>query len=162
MTVAVYAGSFDPPTLGHLDIVLRARKMFPKVEVLVARNVRKSGHFPPDERVDLFRRSLALAGGGDVEVYAWEGLTVDFCRQRGATVLLRGLRQGGDFESEFGISLMNRRLAPEIETVYLPTREECMGITSTLVREIARMGGDVSSFVPAPVAEALALHFPGV
>jgi len=155
MSHAVHPGSFDPPTLGHLDLVERACAIFPRVSVLVARNVRKTSLFTPEERVGLWRDSLAWKGIEGVQVDCWEGLTVDWCRSHGAGVMIRGLRHGGDFESELSIALMNRRLAPDIETVYLPTREIHLGLTSTLVREIARMGGDVLPFVAPPVAEAL-------
>ena len=155
MTTAVHPGSFDPPTKGHLDLVLRGRKLFGKLVVVVGINSRKQPLFSATERVDLFRAALAEAGVTDVEVRSWEGLTIDLCRSLGATVLLRGLRQGGDFEAEQSIALMNRRLAPEIETVYLNSREEFLGLTSTAVREISRMGGDVSAFVPAVVVQAL-------
>lgn len=155
MIHAVHPGSFDPPTLGHLDLVLRARALFPKLTVLVARNSRKTSLFSAEERVDLWKASLEHAGVRDVAVSSWEALTVDWCRANGATVMVRGLRHGGDFEGELPIALMNRRLDPSLETVYFPVREAHMGLTSTLVREIARLGGDVLPFVPAPVAEAL-------
>ncbi len=155
MIHAVHPGTFDPPTSGHLDLVLRARAIYPRVTVLVARNARKTTLFSTAERVALWEQVLAFEGITDVAVEGWEGLTVDWCRSRGASVMVRGLRHGGDFESELSIALMNRRLAPEIETVYLPTRESHLGLTSTLVREVARCGGDVSSFVPAPVVHAL-------
>jgi pantetheine-phosphate adenylyltransferase len=156
MAIALHAGSFDPPTLGHLDLVLRGREVFSRVHVVVGVNSRKSPLFSAEERVDLFRRSLDWAGVRDVDVVAWEGLTIELARQLGAKVLLRGLRQSGDFEAEQSIALMNRRLDPGIETVYLPSRAEHLGLTSTLVRDIARLGGDVSGFVAPPVAEALA------
>jgi pantetheine-phosphate adenylyltransferase len=161
MPIALHPGSFDPPTLGHLDLVVRGRKLFDRLHVVVGVNSRKSPLFSALERVDLFRASLDLAGIRDVEVHAWDGLTVDIARKLGATVMLRGLRQAGDFEAEQSIALMNRRLAPGIETVYLPSREEHLGLTSTLVRDIARMGGDVSPFVPVPVANALRGRFQG-
>lgn len=161
MPIALHPGSFDPPTLGHIDLVLRGRRLFERVHVVVGVNSRKSPLFSSEERVELFRASLTCAGVADVEVHAWDGLTVDIARRLGATVLLRGLRQAGDFEAEQSIALMNHRLAPEIETVYLPSREEHLGLTSTLVRDIARMGGNVSTFVPAPVAQALRDRFKG-
>lgn len=159
MAIAVHPGSFDPPTNGHVDLVLRGRGIFEKIVVVVGVNSRKQPLFSAQERVELFRAALAERGVADVEVLAWEGLTVEVCRSLGATILLRGLRQGGDFEAEQSIALMNRRLAPEIETVYLDSREEFMGLTSTTVREIARLGGDVSPFVPPPVAIALRERF---
>lgn len=161
MSIALHPGSFDPPTLGHLDLVLRGRKLFDRIHVVVGVNSRKSPLFSAEERVELFVASLVAAGIHDVEVHAWGGLTVEIARRLGATVLLRGLRQAGDFEAEQSIALMNRRLAPGIETVYLPSREEHLGLTSTLVRDIAGMGGDVSAFVPSPVAQALRDRFQG-
>lgn len=155
MIHAVHPGSFDPPTLGHLDLVERACSMYERVSVLVARNSRKTALFSPEERVALWRETLAWRGISKVEVDCWEGLTVDWCRAHGATVMVRGLRHGGDFEAELSIAFMNHRLASEIETVYLPSRESHLGLTSTLVREIARLGGDVHPFVAPPVAEAL-------
>jgi len=155
MTIAVHPGSFDPPTNGHVDLVLRGRKLFEKVVVVIGVNSRKQPLFTGSERVELFRASLLEAGVADVEVVSWEGLTVDICRKLGATTILRGLRHGGDFEAEQSIALMNRRLAPEIETIYFSSRHEFIGLTSTAVREIARMGGDVTKFVPAVVAKAL-------
>ncbi|MCB9496582.1 MAG: pantetheine-phosphate adenylyltransferase [Fibrobacteria bacterium] len=156
---AVHPGSFDPPTLGHLDLVRRAAMMFAKVTVLVARNARKTALFTPQERVALWQDVLRHDGLERVSVESWEGLTIDWCRQNDARVMIRGLRHGGDFESELPIALMNRRLAPEIETVYLPTREMHLGLTSTLVREIARLGGPVESFVSPPVVAALHRKF---
>lgn len=135
--------------------MLRGRKLFERVVVVVGVNSRKQPLFSAAERVELFRASLAEAGVSDVEVMSWEGLTVEICRRLGASVVLRGLRQGGDFEAEQSIALMNRRLDPGIEAVYLNSREEYLGLTSTSVREISRMGGDVSAFVPAVVASAL-------
>lgn len=155
MAIAVHPGSFDPPTNGHIDLVLRGRRIFEKIVVVVGVNSRKQPMFSAPERVELFRASLLDAGVLDVDVCSWDGLTIDICRSLDAKILLRGLRQGGDFEAEQSIALMNRRLAPEIETVYLNSREEFMGLTSTSVREIARLGGDVSAFVPSPVALAL-------
>ncbi len=155
MAIAVHPGSFDPPTKGHVDLVLRGRKLFERVVVVVGVNSRKQPLFSAAERVELFRASLAEAGVSDVEVMSWEGLTVEICRRLGASVVLRGLRQGGDFEAEQSIALMNRRLDPGIEAVYLNSREEYLGLTSTSVREISRMGGDVSAFVPSVVASAL-------
>lgn len=155
MTIAVHPGSFDPPTNGHVDLVLRGRKLFDKVVVVIGVNSRKQPMFSGEERVELFRASLREAGATDIEVLSWNGLTVDICHKLGAGVILRGLRHGGDFEAEQSIALMNRRLAPEIETVYISSRHEFIGLTSTAVREIARMGGDVTKFVPAVVAKAL-------
>lgn len=159
MAIALHPGTFDPPTFGHLDLVARGRKLFEKVHVVVAVNSRKSPIFSTEERVELFRRSVEWAGLDGVEFHSWDGLTVELAQRLSATVLLRGIRQSGDFEAEQSIALMNRRLAPGIETVYLASREEHLGLTSTLVRDIARLGGDITPFVPPPVAQALREHF---
>ncbi|MEN9352971.1 MAG: pantetheine-phosphate adenylyltransferase [Fibrobacterota bacterium] len=155
----VYPGSFDPVTEGHMDIIARARGIFPRVIVLVAFNASKTAFLTPEKRVELIRESVAERGWDNVDVDSHDGLVVDYLKPRGVRVLLRGLRAGGDFEHEFSISLMNRRLWSEVETVYLPTREDVMGISSSLVREVARLDGDLDQFVPAPVAKALRVHF---
>ena len=155
----VYPGSFDPVTEGHMDIVARARRIFPKVLVLVAFNASKTPFLTHGQRVDLIRASVAERGWDNVEVDSHDGLVVEYLERHGHRLLLRGLRAGGDFEHEFSISLMNRRLWAEVETVYLPTREDVMGISSSLVREVARLDGDLDQFVPAPVAKALREHF---
>lgn len=155
----VYPGSFDPVTEGHMDIVARARRIFPKVVVLVAYNASKTGFFTFEQRVALIRESVEERGWDNVSVESHPGLVVDYLKACGHRLLLRGLRAGGDFEHEFSISLMNRRLWPEADTVYLPTREDVMGISSSLVREVARLGGELDEFVPAPVARALRSHF---
>lgn len=162
MTIAVHPGSFDPPTNGHVDLVLRGRKLFEKVVVVIGVNSRKQPLFSGAERVELFREALREVGATDVEVLSWEGLTVEICRKLGAEVILRGLRHGGDFEAEQSIALMNRRLAPGIDTVYLSSRDEFIGLTSTAVREIARWGGDVTKFVPSAVAAALVERSKGI
>ncbi len=157
----VYPGSFDPVTNGHMDIIERARRIFPRVLVLVAFNASKTPFLTHDRRVELIRTSVSELGWTNVEVDAHAGLVVEYLKARGHRLLLRGLRAGGDFEHEFSISLMNRRLWPEVDTVYLPSREDVMGVSSSLVREVARLQGDLDQFVPAPVADALRDHFKG-
>ncbi len=145
MKIAVYPGTFDPITNGHADLVARATKLFDRVIVGVAKDTGKKPVCGIDERVKL--AEVALEDIEHAEVVAFEGLLVDFCRQYGASIVLRGLRAVSDFEFEFQLASMNRRLAPDIETVFLTPAEQHAFISSTLVREIARLGGDVSEFV---------------
>jgi pantetheine-phosphate adenylyltransferase len=142
---AVYPGTFDPITNGHTDLVARALRLFDRVLVAVAKDTGKKPVCGLEERVALAR--AALAGMDHVEVVPFEGLLVDFCRRHGASIVIRGLRAVSDFEFEFQLASMNRRLAPEIETIFLTPAEQYAFISSTLVREIARLGGDVSEFV---------------
>jgi pantetheine-phosphate adenylyltransferase len=153
-TLAVYPGTFDPITNGHVDILRRALKIFDRVVVALAENVRKAPLFTLDQR----RKLIADALGGDarLEVDAFQGLLADYCRRRGATVVVRGLRALADFEYEFQSAHMNRRLAPDVETLFLMTGEESFYVSSSLVKEVALMGGDVSGLVPAGVVAALA------
>ncbi len=159
MKLAVYPGSFDPLTLGHLDVVRRAAAVFDRLLLGVLVNPQKgSPLIPTDERLVVIREAvdeeLPLLAGR-IEVAAFEGLTVDFCRARGATSLVRGLRAVSDFEAELQMAHMNRALAPEIDTVFFPTAVEYAYLSSTLVKEIARFGGDVGPFVPPAVAVRL-------
>ena len=154
MSLAVYPGTFDPITNGHVDILRRSLKIFDRVVVAMAENVRKKPLFSLEER----RQLIADALGQDarLEVDAFQGLLVDYCRRRGATVVIRGLRALADFEYEFQFAHMNRRLAPDVETLFLMTGEESFYVSSSLVKEVALMGGDVSGLVPAGVVAALA------
>ncbi len=153
---ALYPGSFDPWTNGHLDILSRAVKMFDKVIVTVAVNNKKSAVFTGEERMDLIRESIREFDWSDqVEVVQFTGLLIDFARQKSVNVLLRGVRQISDFEYEFRMALANRRLAPEIDTVFLMPDEQLTFISATIVKEIAAWDGDLSSFVPDNVAHAL-------
>ena len=145
MKTAVYPGTFDPITNGHTDLVARATKLFDRVIVAVAKDTGKDPVCGIDERVKL--AEVTLAGIAHIEVVPFEGLLVEFCRKHGASIVLRGLRAVSDFEFEFQLASMNRRLAPDIETVFLTPAEQHAFISSTLVREIARLGGDVSEFV---------------
>jgi pantetheine-phosphate adenylyltransferase len=148
---AVYPGTFDPITRGHEDLVRRAATIFDRIVVAIAVNPGKAPLFSIDERVDLARRVLADVRG--VEVQGYSGLTVDFARAHGIAVILRGLRAVSDFEFEFQLSNMSRHISPGIETVFLTPKEQFTFISSTLVREIATLGGDVSEFVH-PLVEA--------
>jgi len=155
ISTAVYPGSFDPITNGHVDVINRAKGIFDRVVVAVAPNINKQGLFSPEERADLVR--AAMGADPQVEVDIFGGLLVDYVRQRGA-VIIRGLRAVADFEFEFQLALMNRRLAP-VDTVFIITDERSFYISSSLVREVARFGGDVSDFVPAAVKQALSTRF---
>jgi pantetheine-phosphate adenylyltransferase len=161
MTTAVYPGSFDPITNGHLDIVSRASGVFERVVVGVLANPRKSPLLPVATRIAIIEASLSAAGvpTDRLEVVAFDGLTVDFCRARDATAIVRGLRAISDFEAEMQLAHNNRVLAPEVDTVFFMTAVANGYVSSSLVKEIASFGGDVSSMVPAaalgPLREAL-------
>ena len=150
---AVYPGSFDPFHLGHLDIVRRALTIFPRVVVAVLENTDKTPLLSAEKRVELIRATLQGMRG--VEVASFSGLLVDFMRQTQARVILRGMRAVSDFEYEFQIALMNRRLWNEAETVFLTPNEEFTYLSGRIVREIWHLGGDVSGLVPEPARKAL-------
>jgi pantetheine-phosphate adenylyltransferase len=154
VTLAVYPGTFDPITNGHVDILRRSLKIFDRVVVALAENVRKAPLFSLEQRRTFI--SDALGGDARLEVDAFQGLLADYCRRRGAGVVIRGLRALADFEYEFQSAHMNRRLAPDVETLFLMTGEESFYVSSSLVKEVALMGGDVSGLVPAGVVAALA------
>ncbi|WP_260292772.1 pantetheine-phosphate adenylyltransferase [Sedimenticola hydrogenitrophicus] len=153
MAIAIYPGTFDPITNGHTDLIQRAAKLFDKVIVAVAASSGKRPRFSLQERVDLANR--VLAGVDRVEIIDFDILLVDFTRQCKADVILRGLRAVSDFEYEFQLAGMNRRLAPEVETMFLTPAEQFAYISSSLVKEIAALGGNVSEFVHPLVIEAL-------
>lgn len=152
-TTAIYPGTFDPITNGHIDLVVRASKLFDSVIVAVAINPSKAPTFSLNERVDLAKQTLFELN--NVEVCGFEGLLVDVAEQKGAKVIIRGLRAVSDFEHEFQLAGMNRKMQPEIETLFLTPAEQFTYISSSLVREIAALGGDVSEFVAPCVAHAL-------
>ncbi len=153
MSLAVYPGTFDPITNGHVDILRRSLKIFDRVVVALADNVRKTPLFSLTQRQTLITE--ALGSDTRLEIDAFQGLLADYCRKRGATVVIRGLRALADFEYEFQSAHMNRRLAPDVETLFLMTGEESFYVSSSLVKEVALMGGDVSRMVPPGVAAAL-------
>ncbi|MCS7083084.1 MAG: pantetheine-phosphate adenylyltransferase [Bacteroidetes bacterium] len=153
MRRALYPGTFDPITRGHLDILERACRLFDEVWVAVGVNPKKQTLFSLDERLALIER--CVGSWPQVRVVAFEGLLVDFARSVGACAVIRGLRQVSDFDYEFQMALTNRRMAPEIETVFLMPSQEYTVLSASLVREIAHWGGDVSPYVPDPVLEAL-------
>ena len=153
MRTVVYPGSFDPLTNGHLDVVERASKLFDRVIVAVAKNDDKQPMFTQDER----KRQIAAAVKGypNVEVAAFKGLLVDFAEEKKAQAIIRGLRAVSDFEFEFQLALMNRKLKEQIETIFMMPRESYIFLSSRLVKEIAGLGGDVGAFVPTNVERAL-------
>ncbi len=154
---AMYPGTFDPFTNGHNDLVRRACRIFDHVVVAIAANPGKTPLFPLEQRVELARR--VLADVPNVEITGFSGLTVDFAREHGLNAIVRGLRAVSDFEFEFQLATMNRRLNGEVETVFLTPTEQFNFISSTLIREIASLGGNVREFVHPLVAEALRERF---
>ncbi len=156
MSVAVYPGSFDPVTNGHLDIVRRASAVFDRLVVAVLENPRKTPLLPVDERVAAISEALTEGGlDGRVEVATFDGLTVDFCRRQGAEFIVRGLRAISDFELEMQLAHNNRKLAPGIDTVFFMTSLEQGYVSSSLVKEIAQFGGDVGEMIPAAAERLL-------
>src|SRR5215831_1787397 len=151
--IALYPGSFDPLTNGHLDILSRARRLADRVIVAILENDAKTPLFSVAERIDTIRK--IVGDDPSVPVRSFSGLLVDFARQSGATLIVRGLRAVSDYEYELQMALMNRRLTPDIETVFLMAKEEYSYVSSRLVKEVARLGGDVSGLVPELVRQQL-------
>ncbi|WJH39952.1 pantetheine-phosphate adenylyltransferase [Aliirhizobium terrae] len=162
MTTAFYPGSFDPMTNGHLDVLVQALEVADGVIVAIGVHPGKTPLFSFEERADLIRASLADAlpeKAGNIDVVSFDRLVVDAARANGARLLIRGLRDGTDLDYEMQMAGMNRQMAPDVQTVFLPAGTASRPITATLVRQIASMGGDVSAFVPAPVLAALKSKF---
>ncbi len=157
MVLGVYPGTFDPVTVGHVDVVRRASSLFENVIVAVYGGSSKNLLFDADERVDLFRRSVGELP--NVEVTKFEGLVVRFAKEVGAKVIIRGLRSGSDFEYEFDMAFMNRRLEPDLDMVFFMTSQEYMFVSSSLLKEVARLEGEIDEFLPPHVAEALKIKF---
>ncbi len=158
MRLAVYPGSFDPTTFGHIDVIERASRLFDELLVAVLVNTRKSPSRAADERAAILRLAIDEELGesaAGIEVVAFEGLTVDLARQRGAMAIVRGLRALSDFENELAIAHLNRKLAPDVDTVFFMTGVEHAYLSSSLVREIAAFGGDISAMVPSAVVRSL-------
>ena len=155
--LAVYAGSFDPPTLGHLDLIERASALFSDVIVAIGRHPTRSPLFTAEERLELVARISANLP--NVRVEAFDGLLIEFCKEKRARVIVRGLRAATDFEYELQIAHANADLDPLVDTIFLPTRTKNGFISASLVREIASHGGDVSRYAPGVVCEALAAKF---
>ena len=163
MNLAVYPGSFDPITNGHVDVIRRASAVFDRLVVAVLANPKKTPLLPVELRIAVIRSALEAEGLGPdrVEVAAFDGLTVDYCRERGARAIVRGLRAISDFDSEMQLAHNNRVLAPGVDSVFFMTSVENGFVSSSLVKEIASFGGDVSSMVPAAAIEALAGAYQG-
>lgn len=157
MSHCIYPGTFDPFTNGHLDVLLRAAKLFERVTVSVAISSTKTPLFTAEQRVDLIRATIGKMP--NIEVVSFDGLLVEFAHRQNATAIIRGLRALSDFEFEFNMALMNRHLEPQVETIFVMPNESYSYTSSTLVKQIARLGGDITKFVPAPVAEALKVTF---
>ena len=153
MKTVVYPGSFDPPTNGHLDVIQRASKLFDRVVVAVARNNNKSSLFSPIERKELIEESVSELNNVEVDVF--EGLLIDYVKKQNCNIVIRGIRAVSDFEFEFQMALMNRKLNEKIETLFMMPRASYSFLSSHLVKEIAGLGGDVSTFVSQTTSKAL-------
>ena len=153
MRTVVYPGSFDPPTNGHLDVIQRASRLFDRVVVAVAKNNNKTPLFSPDERKELIKESVSELANVDVDVF--EGLLIDYVTKQNCNIVIRGIRAVSDFEFEFQMALMNRKLNEEIETLFMMPRASYSFLSSHLVKEIASLGGDVSTFVSETTRTAL-------
>ena len=157
--IAIYPGTFDPVTNGHIDIIARAAKLYHQVIVAVAVNLNKTPLFAIEQRVELLQQVTTQFD--NVKIIGFDNLLVDCAKQQGANVILRGLRAISDFEYEFQLAGMNRRLSPELETMFLTPAEQYEFISSSMIKEIARLGGDVSEFVPRSVQQQLLEKFNG-
>ena len=152
-TIAIYPGSFDPITNGHIDLIHRACKLFDEVIIAIAQNANKTSLLPIDQRIEAVKASITSIS--NTRVLGFNSLLVDFARDHNAQIIIRGLRAVSDFEYEFQLSGMNKRLNPRIETLFMTPSEEFANISSSLVREIFSLGGDISAFVPTPVETIL-------
>jgi pantetheine-phosphate adenylyltransferase len=159
LTTAIYPGSFNPITNGHLDIAIRAAKIFDKLVIGVYETPDKPILFTAQERVEFVKQ--AIAGLPNVEVESFNGLTVDFAKSKNARAMVRGLRMSADFETEFDMAMMNKRLYPELETVCFMARVEYQFLSSSLLKEVASLGGNIDELVPKQVASALRKRFQG-
>jgi pantetheine-phosphate adenylyltransferase len=154
---AIYPGSFDPVTFGHLDLIERALNLFDELIVIVAANPSKKTLFTAGERVEFLK--AALKHRPQVKVECWQGLTVDLAKKKEAHTLIRGIRATSDFDYEFQMALTNRKLAPKIDTLFMMPSESHFYLSSRLIKEIAQLGGEVNRYVPAPVAAAIRKKF---
>ena len=153
MIKAVFPGSFDPPTNGHLDIIQRASKLFDDVDVVISVNPNKNYMFSEQERLQML--STLLKDYKNVQIHVWEGLIVNYAKETGAKVLIRGIRSSNDFSYEFELAHMNQNLNPQIETMFLPSKEKWGVVKSSSIKELALFGGDISRMVPPLVVDAL-------
>ena len=156
MTTAIYPGSFDPVTVGHLDIIKRAAKLFDNVIVAVLVNMEKKPWFTIDERMSLLKK--ATEGIPNIEIAGFDGLLVDFAAQRGASAIVKGFRAVSDFEYEFQMALTNRKLDDSLETVFLTSSAENMFLSSSMVKQVGLLGGDISTFVPDGIKDEILLR----
>jgi pantetheine-phosphate adenylyltransferase len=157
---AIYPGSFDPITNGHLDILDRGLALFDEVVVVVAGSGRKNPLFEPEERVRMIRETVAESGRKKVRVDLWNGLIMDYAREHGIRAVIRGLRAASDFEYEFMMAGMNRRINPEVETIFMMTGENLFFVSSSMIKELFHYGGDVSQYVPEAVTRWLGSRVP--
>lgn len=153
MIKAVFPGSFDPPTNGHLDIIQRASKLFDDVDVLISVNPNKKYMFTEQERLEMLQ--TLLKDYKNIQIHIWEGLIVNYAKEVGAKVLIRGIRSSNDFSYEFELAHMNQNLNPQIETMFLPSKEKWGVVKSSSIKELALFGGDISRMVPPLVVDAL-------
>lgn len=153
MTSAVFPGTFDPPTNGHLNVIERGSRLFDKLDVVVAYNPNKSGLFTPDERLEMLKKLTAHLE--NVTVHLWDRLIVEYAEKNNANILLRGIRNSNDFSYEFDLSLMNHNLDSNIETLFLPTEAKYVIVRSSSIKELAQFGGDISEMVPKIVEESI-------
>lgn len=158
MKIAVCPGSFDPVTLGHIDIIERAAELFDKVVVLVMENGSKTPMFSARERVGFIKKCVSR---DNIEVDSYSGLLVDYARDHGAVAIVKGLRAVSDFDYEFQLALINQSLYPKIETLFLPAKGENMFLSSSMVKEVCSLGGDISAFVPGEIADDIYLRCKG-
>ncbi len=157
MNIAVFPGTFDPPTNGHMNIIERASRLFEKVHVVISVNPEKKSLFSDEERFAMLHE--LTHGYGNVEVHVWNSLIVDYCRKVGANVIIRGIRNAADFSYEFDLSLMNKSLDNNVETLFVPTLQEYFLVRSSSIKDLARFGGDVSAMVPSCVEKKLKEKF---
>lgn len=157
MTKAVFPGSFDPMTNGHINIIQRAAKLFDEIDVVIAVNDGKNCLFSTEERLGLVRELIKPYR--NVSVHTWDGLIVEYAKNTGAKVLIRGIRNINDFSYEFDLSLMNHNLNPDVETLYIPTDQKFLLLKSSAIKELAKLGGDISGMVPENVRRALEKKF---
>lgn len=153
MAKAIFPGSFDPPTYGHLNIIERMKNIFDEIDLVIAYNKAKKSMFTPEERLAMLKE--LTSGYGNVSVHLWDKLIVDYAKQSGASVLLRGIRNSTDFAYEFDLSLMNHNLSSDVETLFIPTEPKYVIIKSSSIKELASFGGDISEMVPPLVEKAV-------
>jgi pantetheine-phosphate adenylyltransferase len=159
LKTAIYPGSFDPVTNGHLSIIIRAAGLFDRVIVAALKNNSKNPAFTETEKVEMINMVVKESGLTNVEVVAFSGLLADYCKEVGASYIVKGLRAMSDFEYEFQMALTNKKINPDVETVFLSTNSENMYLSSSIVKEVARYGGDISGFVPPCIEEKIKQKF---